>query len=237
MVAVIRRPAERKLGKIACADDQSAGLVCNVHQNLRALACLAVFVCDIMHGFVVADVRKMLPDRGRDIDLLYADAEFFAKFDRVGFCPLRRAEARHGDAQNFFPAAPGQIKCAYAHQQCQCAVQSTGNAEHDRFRVRMLHALFQSLRLDAQNRFLAGAQLLVIRRNERVGCDVPRQHSLAQRLVENDRLKAGNGIVARRAVPLVHEPLHVDLGDCQGSTRKRLIFCKNRPIFRNQMVP
>ena len=38
-------------------------------------------------------------------------------------------------------------------------------------------------------------------------------------------------------MPLVHEPLHVDLGDCQGSTRKRLIFCKNRPVFRNQMVP
>ena len=29
--------------------------------------------------------------------------------------------------------------------------------------------------------------------------------------MENDRLKAGNGIVARRAVPFVHEPLHVDL--------------------------
>ena len=101
----------------------------------------------------------------------------------------------------------------------------------------MLQPLFESLRLDAQNRLRAGTQLLVIRWNERVGRDVPRQHSLAQRLVKGNNLKAGDRVITRRAVPLVHEPLHVDLGDCQGSTRKRLIFCKNRPIFRNQMVP
>ena len=100
-------------------------------------------------------------------------------------------------------------------------------------RGRVLHPLFQALRLDAQNRLRAGAQLLVIRRDERIGRNAPRQNRLAQRLIENDRLKAGNGIIARRAVPLVHEPLHVDLGNRQRSGRKRLVFCQDRPVFRD----
>ena len=103
-----------------------------------------------MHGFVVADVREMLPDGGRDIDLPHADAEFFAKFDRVGFCPLRRAEARHGDAQNFFPAAPGQIERAHAHQQCQCAVQSAGNTDYSCFSFGMNQSLCQAGYLDRE---------------------------------------------------------------------------------------
>ena len=163
----------------------------------------------------MADIREMLPDGGCDIDLLHADAKLLAELDRVGLCPLRRAEARHGDALDLLPAASGQIERAHAHQQRQRAVQSAGNTEHDRFRVRVLHPLFQALRLDAQNRLRAGAQLLVIRRDERVGRDVPRQHSLAQRLVKGNNLKAGDRVITRRAVPLLHEPLHVDLGDCQ----------------------
>ena len=237
MVAVIRRPAERKLRKITRADDQSAGLVRDVHQDLRALPRLTVFIGDVVHGFVMADIREMLPDGGCDIDLLHADAKLLAELDRVGLRPLRRAEARHGDALDLLPAASGQIERAHAHQQRQRAVQSAGNAEHDRFRVRVLHPLFQALRLDAQNRLRAGAQLLVIRRDERIGRNAPRQNRLAQRLIENDRLKAGNGIIACRAVPFVHEPLHVDLGDRQRSVCKRLVFCQDRPVFRDQMVP
>lgn len=192
MVAVIRRPAERKFGKIARADDQPAGLVRDIHQDLRALPRLTVFIGDVVHGFVMADIREMLPDGGCDIDLLHADAKLLAELDRVGLRPLRRAEARHGDALDLLPAASGQIERAHAHQQRQRAVQSAGNAEHDRFRVRVLHPLFQALRLDAQNRLRAGAQLLVIRRDERIGRNAPRQNRVAQRLIENDRLKAGN---------------------------------------------
>ena len=38
-------------------------------------------------------------------------------------------------------------------------------------------------------------------------------------------------------MPLVHEPLHVDLGNRQRSVRKRLVFRQDRPVFRDQMVP
>ena len=101
----------------------------------------------------------------------------------------------------------------------------------------MLDPLFKALRLDAQDRLRACAELVVIGRDEGIGRDGARQLRPSQGLVEDDLPQAGDGVIACGAVPLVHEPLHVDLGDCQGSTRKRLIFCKNRPIFRNQMVP
>ena len=49
-------------------------------------------------------------------------------------------------------------------------------------------------------------------------------HSLARRLVKGNNLKAGDRVITRRAVPLVHEPLHVDLGDRQGSAPQTARF-------------
>ena len=66
MVAVVGRPAERKLRQVAGADHEAAGLVGNVHQHLRALARLAVFIGHVVYGFVMADVGEVLPDGGGD---------------------------------------------------------------------------------------------------------------------------------------------------------------------------
>lgn len=116
---------------------------------------------------------------------------------------VRFVVPKHGMVTHWisFRLRPAQIERAHAHQQRQRAVQSAGNTEHNRFRVRVLHPLFQTLRLDAQNRLRAGAQLLVIRRDERLGASSRVRNRVAARLKENDRLKAGNGIVACRAEP------------------------------------
>ena len=100
----------------------------------------------------------------------------------------------------------------------------------------MLDALFQALRLDAQNCLRAGAQLLVIRRDERVGGKVPCQRGVAQRLTEQNGLQIRHGVVGRDAVALMCQPLHVDLGDRQRCVAERLVFGQNGPVFRDQMM-
>ena len=66
VVAVIRRPAQRQLGKIAGADDQPAVLVCQVHQHLGPLPRLGVFIGDVVVLRVLADVPEMLQNRRAD---------------------------------------------------------------------------------------------------------------------------------------------------------------------------
>ena len=47
VVGVIGAPAERKLGQIARADEQRTLFVCGVHEYLRALARLNIFISHI----------------------------------------------------------------------------------------------------------------------------------------------------------------------------------------------
>ena len=49
MISVVSRPAECQLRQIACADDHTTGLICNVHKNLGSLTCLSILVSHIMH--------------------------------------------------------------------------------------------------------------------------------------------------------------------------------------------
>lgn len=60
VVAVIGSPAERQLRQVARADDKTASLIGQIHQNLRTLAGLAVLVSHVLHGRIVLDVLKML---------------------------------------------------------------------------------------------------------------------------------------------------------------------------------
>ena len=236
MVAVVGRPAERELRQIAGADHEATGLVGNVHQNLRALARLAVFIGHVVHRFVMADVGEVLPDGGGNVDLLHADAQLLAKLHGIGLRALRGAEAGHRDALDLLPAAPAEVERAHAHEKRERAVEPAGDAEHDGLRVRMLDPLFKALRLDAQDRLRTGAELLVIGRDEGIGRDGARQLRPSQGLVEDDLPQAGDGGIARGAMPLVHEPLHVDLGDRQLSVGKRLVFREDGAVFRDQMV-
>lgn len=60
VVTVVCGPAERQLRQVARADDKTASLIGQVHQNLRTLAGLAVLVSHVLHGRIVLNVLKML---------------------------------------------------------------------------------------------------------------------------------------------------------------------------------
>ena len=66
MVAVVGRPTECSLAQIARTDDHAADRIGNIHQYLRALACLRIFVCRTALGRIDAYVAEMLFARGLD---------------------------------------------------------------------------------------------------------------------------------------------------------------------------
>ena len=68
MVAVVGRPAERELREIPRPDDEAVFRVRDVHQNLRALAGLRVFIHDGPVFGIVPDVAEVHVDRLLDID-------------------------------------------------------------------------------------------------------------------------------------------------------------------------
>ena len=74
VVAVVGSPAERQLRQVARADDKTAGLIGQIHQNLRTLAGLAVLVGHVLHGRIVLDVLKMLLHGCMDRDFAEAHA-------------------------------------------------------------------------------------------------------------------------------------------------------------------
>ena len=61
MVAVVGCPAQSQFGEVTRADNNPAALVCQIHEDLCPFSCLTVFIGDIVNGFLLTDVRKMLP--------------------------------------------------------------------------------------------------------------------------------------------------------------------------------
>ena len=70
MVAVVGRPAKRQLGQVAGPDHQSSALVREIHKDLRALACLTVFIGDVVLVGIVTDILKMHLHGIFNVDLL-----------------------------------------------------------------------------------------------------------------------------------------------------------------------
>ena len=79
MVTVVGGPAERQLGQVARADDKTTGLVGEVHENLRALARLAVLIGHVLDRRVVLDVLKMLLHSRVNRDLAEAHTQVAGK--------------------------------------------------------------------------------------------------------------------------------------------------------------
>ena len=69
VISVVSRPAKCKLRQISGSDDHSAGLICNIHQNLRALSRLSVLVGHVMHRRILSDIPEMNVDGIFDIHL------------------------------------------------------------------------------------------------------------------------------------------------------------------------
>ena len=148
MISVVSRPAECQLRQIACADDHTTGLICNVHKNLGSLTCLSILVSHIVHFRILSDIPEMDIDRILDTDFHKIRIETFDEAHRIIVSTIRCSESRHCHSLNIFMIHAEQIKCTHRHKQCQCRIQSTGDTDHGRFAVCVLQTFFQSHRLN-----------------------------------------------------------------------------------------
>ena len=96
VVAIVSGPTQGKLGKITCTYDEAICLVGNVHQDLRALARLAVFVRHIMDRRIMIDIGKMLHYRLGNGNLFERGTQAFNHGNSIVVSAVGGAEARHG---------------------------------------------------------------------------------------------------------------------------------------------
>ena len=102
VIAVVGSPAQGQLGQIARAHDQAAHLVGHVHQDLRSLPRLGVFVGHVVHGLVVADVAEVLAHRVDDGNRAQGDAQRLGQLH--GVAPVRLVVPKPGMVMATMPA-------------------------------------------------------------------------------------------------------------------------------------
>lgn len=127
VVAVVRRPPQRELGKISRSDNQSTAFVGDIHQDLGTFARLGILVCDILHPFVLSDIGEMLPHGLGDVHFKQRDTQRLRKTGRIALGPLRRPKPRHRHGDDPFPIQVQIIEPAHANKQRQRRVQSPDN--------------------------------------------------------------------------------------------------------------
>ena len=124
VVAVIGSPAERQLRQVARADDKTASLVGQIHQNLRTLAGLAVLVGHVLHGRIVLNVLEVLLHSRVDRNLAEAHAQVASERLGIRLSAMRRAKARHGNRRDTRARQPQRIEGTHGHKQRQRGVQT-----------------------------------------------------------------------------------------------------------------
>ena len=100
VVAVVGAPAQRQFREIAGADDDTAGLVGDVHEHLGPLPGLSVFKGNGVVLHVVSDVLEMAADGIGDVYGPQCGAHALRQDDGVVLRPVGGTEARHGDGHN-----------------------------------------------------------------------------------------------------------------------------------------
>ena len=223
VVPVIRRPAQGQLAQVPGADDQAAGLVGQVHQDLRALPCLPVLEGDgeILHG--LADVLEMELHGGADVDLPEAGPDLLRQDLGVGLRPLGGAEAGHGDGQNIGLGTAQQLHGPCRDEQRQGRVQSAGQTHHCGFGLGVGQPFFQAQRRQSQDLPAPGRPVPVVGGNEGIGGDGAGEPGLRALQFKVIWIQVG-GVrrVGRHALPLVGQLLQVDLGDGQARCKAPL---------------
>ena len=74
MISIISSPAQCQFRKIARTNYHSPSLVGNIHQYLRTLACLSIFINYIMHIDIMVYIFEMLNTSFLDTDLTNGDS-------------------------------------------------------------------------------------------------------------------------------------------------------------------
>ena len=69
VVTIVGSPSQSEFREVTGAYDETAKLVGEIHEDLRTLTGLTIFVSDIMHLHVMSDVLEVLCDALGDADL------------------------------------------------------------------------------------------------------------------------------------------------------------------------
>ena len=225
VVAVIGGPAERQLRQIARADDKTASLVGQIHQNLRTLAGLAVLVGHVLHGRIVLNVLEVLL-HGR-VDRNLAEAHTQVAGERLGIRlgAMRRTKAGHGDRRDTRARQPQRIEGTHGHKQCQRGVQATRKTDDRSLGARVGKAGLEAGGLQVEDGLATLGQVTMVGRNKgRAGEDTVDVAGVAQdRFVCQHALKRklnGRGLrrivragPRRRAAALGNQAVKVNVGD------------------------
>lgn len=167
MVAVVRSPAERQLRQVAGADDKTASLVGQVHQDLRTLAGLAVLVGHVLHGRIVLNVSKVLLHGRVNRNLAEAHAQVAGERLGIRLGAMRRAKAGHGNRRDTRAWQSQCIEGTHGHKQCQRGVQATRKTDDCSLGTRMGKAGLEARSLQIENSLATLGQITVVGRHKR----------------------------------------------------------------------
>ena len=235
MVAVVGRPAERQLGQVARADHHAAVLVGKIHQHQRAHARLTVLKGDRQIVLGLADVHEMLIDRRLDVHGLERNAVGFRQLFCVALGAGGRAEARHGDGQNALAVELQHIECVYKHDKRERGIQSAGQADDRRFRVRMAQTGRQTGGLKRENLLTALIAERLIRRNERRARECTVSKVVLHRRKREREHAALDRLERVHALTLMCKALEVDIR-VNDALRKHFALGQQCAVLRDEVV-
>ena len=100
MVTVVCSPSECQFRQVTGTYDESVLLIGQIHQNLRALTGLTVFIRHIMDIDIVVDILEVLYAGITDAYLAPGDSQFRHQTHGIGMGAVGSTEAWHGDTYN-----------------------------------------------------------------------------------------------------------------------------------------
>ena len=167
MITVIGRPSQSQFRHVSRSYDQAACAVGNIHQNLRTLSRLPVFIGNIMLLNILSDIPEMYRYGFPDIDFLKNSTQRAGQLAGIIVGSVRCAETRHRHGSDLLSVNSQHIKSTGRHQKRQCRIQAARNADHRRLASCMFIPFLKAVRLNGQNLLTAFLPLFPIGRYER----------------------------------------------------------------------
>ena len=235
VVAVVGGPAQRQLAEVAGADDQTAGLVGQIHQHLGALPGLSVLKGDGVVVHALTDVPEVDLHRLADVHALQPGAQLVGQNAGVVPGAVGGAEAGHGDGQNVLVIPAQQVEGDGGDENGQCGVQSAAQPHHGGLGVGVFQALGQPLGGEPQDLGAPRLPVAPVGGDEGVGVDIAGERRLPFLQLKIDRIDLGGGGERVHALALVLQLFQVDLADGQAGAEPAL--GQKGAVLQNEVVP